>query len=347
MKEYSLLDLKSSRLQYDKNPPKLLIWVIFTLFIGIIAIIVISCFTYKTEVVRATGILSSENKTYISSKKQGEIKEVYKNSGDYVNKGDLLFEINDIEIQMQEIAIESKTNLIKEYVEGYELIIDSLKNITDYSSISNPFNDVKFKKEFDNIISQIEKEETEENKKNMIESYQSQYENQVFQYKYEYLGLSSQLEAYEGMKDEYKVYANESGYINYSTNLKSGMVISNDILGTISDEITKDNSIVEVYVDTANISFLKENMDVEMIVSGLSQTTYGALKGKVKNISTDSITSEDKVFYKVEIKPDDIVLKNKNKTIDLSNGVVVETRIKYESITWMNWVLKKMGIIDR
>jgi hypothetical protein len=88
-------------------------------------------------------------------------------------------------------------------------------------------------------------------------------------------------------------------------------------------------------------------MDVEIIVSGLSQSTYGTLKGKVTYVSNDSMQSEDKIYYKVSIKPNDTILKNKDKETKLSNGMVVETRIKYESITWFNWILKKIGIIDR
>lgn len=53
------------------------------------------------------------------------------------------------------------------------------------------------------------------------------------------------------------------------------------------------------------------------------------------------------MFYKVSIKPENILLKNKDKEISLSNGMFVEARIKYESITWIKWVLKKIGIIDR
>lgn len=49
----------------------------------------------------------------------------------------------------------------------------------------------------------------------------------------------------------------------------------------------------------------------------------------------------------VPIKLEDINLNIKNKETILSNGIVVEARIKYESITWMKWILKKIGIIDR
>ena len=74
MRVYTLEDLKSSKIQYDKNPPRFIYYIVFTVFIGLLSIIILSCFTHKTEVVRASGILSSDNKTYIMSKKQGEIE---------------------------------------------------------------------------------------------------------------------------------------------------------------------------------------------------------------------------------------------------------------------------------
>ena len=316
------------------------------MFLGLVSIIILSNFTYKTEVVRATGVLSSDNKTYIMSKKQGEIEAVYKKSGEYVNIGDVLFEINDNDLDSQIYAYQGKSDLLYEYVSSYQTIIDSLKSIKLDEEIKNPFIEGKFYKEYQDIIKQIDEAETDK-KQETVESYLSQYESQIFQYNYEYIGIKSQIDAYINMKEEYKIIAQASGYINYSNELKSGMVIDSSVVGTISNEITKDNSIVEVYLDTSSKSFIKENMEVEMIVNGLSQSTYGTLKGNVLSISNDSIQSEDKVFYKVFIKPTDIVLKNKDKETSLSNGMVVEARIKYESITWMKWVLKKIGILDR
>ena len=113
----------------------------------------------------------------------------------------------------------------------------------------------------------------EENKKDTVDSYISQYESQLFQYNYEYVGIKAQIDAYKSMKEEYKVLAQSSGYINYTNELKPGMIIDSSVVGTISNEITKDNVIVEVYVDTSAKSFIQENMEVEMVVNGLSQST--------------------------------------------------------------------------
>lgn len=344
MKRYALEELRSSRIQYDKKPPRLLFLTIFITLIGIIGIIVLSCFTYKTEVIRSSGILSSDNKTYVMSKTQGEIKEVYKKSGDYVSKGELLFEIDDNQVDSQIIMVESKANLIKEYVDKYENMISFLNSIDLSEEIINPYND---NNELDSIIAEIKNKNTNDEKKELIDSYVNQLKQTLFQYNYEYLGYKGQIDGYNKIKKDYKVYASSDGYLTYATDLKKGMVIGNDNLGTISDSLTKENSIVEVYVDASNKAYLKENMDVEMVVGGLSQTKYGALKGKVISVSNDSIVNENNVLYKIQIKPSNIILKQKNKEVELKNGMVVESRIKYEKTTWMNWCLKRIGIIDR
>lgn len=344
MRVYNLNDLKSSQIQYDKNPPKFIYFIILTIFIGLICIVIISNHTYKTEVVRATGILSSDNKTYIMSIKSGKIDTVYKKSGEYVEKGEVLFKINDSEIDNQIYAYQGKADLLYEYVSSYQTIINTLENINLEEELENPFTEGQFQKEYQSIIKQINESDS---KNDTIDSYISQYERELFQYNYEYVGLTSQIEAYKNMKEEYMVTAETSGYINYTSEIKPGMVIDSSIIGTISLELSKDNAIVDLYVDTSAKSFIKENMDVEMVVSGLSQSSYGTLKGVVTYISNDSIQSDDNIFYKVSVKPKDIILKNQDKETLLSNGMIVEARIKYESLTWMKWALRKIGIIDR
>jgi membrane fusion protein, peptide pheromone/bacteriocin exporter len=344
MRVYNLNDLKSSHIQYDKNPPKFIYFIILTIFIGLICIVILSNYTYKTEVVRATGILSSDNKTYIMAIKSGEIDTVYKKSGEYVEKGDVLFKINDSEIDNQIYAYQGKADLLYEYVNSYQTIINTLENINLEEELENPFTEGQFKKEYQSIIKQINESDS---KNDTIDSYISQYERELFQYNYEYVGLTSQIEAYKNMKEEYMVTAETSGYINYTSEIKPGMVIDSSVIGTISLELSKDNAIVDLYVDTSAKSFIKENMDVEIVVSGLSQFTYGTLKGVVTYISNDSIQSDDNIFYRVSVKPKDITLKNKDKETLLSNGMIVEARIKYESLTWMKWALRKIGIIDR
>jgi len=347
MKEYKLNELTSSQIQYDKNPPKFFTWIIFVFLFGIILLTIVACLTYKTEVVKSTGIISSCNKTYIMSSRQGKIEKIYKESGEYVTEGELLFELDDIEIESQSIALNAKAKMLTDYIVANREIIRSLNTINLDEDLINPFDEGKFFLEYNNIINAINGLTTVEEKKNTINTYILQYENQCFQYEYEYVGLKSQMDAYYELSKDYRIYANSTGYVNYNNELKPGMVIDSNSVGTISEMITDENVSIEVYIDSSFKPFIKENLHVEIIVNGLSQTTYGFLNGTVTYVSKDSIQTDDGVFFSVSIKPDSVMLKNGDQITNLSNGMVAETRIKYESVTWMNWFLNKIGVIDR
>lgn len=337
MREYKINELTSSRMMYDKNPPRFMFYIIIVILISLITIIVASCFLYKTEVVRASGVISSIDKNYIMSQTSGMIDKVYYKSGDYVNDGDLLFELDTNSIDSQIIAYKSKRDLVNEYVNNYNLIIQFLNEIDFDKELINPFTEGEFYYQMKGLIEEIN---NSENKEKLVEQYLYQMHQSKFQYIYELEGLNAQIESYENMYKNYRVYANSDGYLNYATNLLEGMVIGNDSIGTISSKLNKDNAIIETFVDVSSKSFINVGMEVEMAVAGLNQQKYGTLKGKVIDISKDSIISEDNVLYKVVVKPNDTYLKD----IELTNGQALEVRIKYESITWMNWMLEKIGI---
>lgn len=352
MKIYNLSELTSSRIQYDKNPPKFLFYVIITFLVLLISLILLACFTNKTEVIRINGVFASDNKVYIQSPIQGEIKRVYKQNNDYVEKGDLLFELDQTQIDSSIISLKAKSNFISNYVENYNTLIDSLNNIdvNDLSKLKNPFSEGEFYLNFKAIVQSLENatetenQTIEENRRSIIEQYLSSAYQSKFQYEYELIGNQSQIQGYEEMKKQYFVYADTSGYLTYTANVKSGSVIDYSVIGSISEKINVNNSTIECYLPTEHRNFINLNQNVEIIISGLSQAKYGTLKGKILKISDDIISdNENNIYYKVSIKPDSIQLNDKK----LSNGQVGEVRIKYDSITWMTWALKKIGILDR
>ena len=77
MKEYTLDELTSSRIQYDKNPPGFMKWIILVIALLLIGIIILASFTYKTEVVRTSSIITSSNKVSVQSPTQGKIEKIY------------------------------------------------------------------------------------------------------------------------------------------------------------------------------------------------------------------------------------------------------------------------------
>lgn len=354
MKEYKLVELTSSRIQYDKNPPRFIKWIILIIVILLAGIIVLASFTYKTEVVRSTSIISSSNKINVQSPNKGQIKKIYVLNGDYVNEGDLLFEMDTTQIDSSILSLDAKCLYIQEYIDNYNLMINILNNVNidTLAGLYNPFESGQFVYEFKNVIKEIndvvagENETIADARKNIIEQYISSYYNTLFQYEYELLGNQSQIEGYEEMKKTYFIYATTDGYVNFNSNVSENNVIDSSVVMTISEELTMDNSIVDTYITAEHRSFLDINNEVEITVAGLSQAKYGLLTGKVVDISDDVIIDKDgNALYKVSIKPDSIELKKNNKVIKLVNGQICEIRIKYESVSWMTWALTKMGIL--
>jgi membrane fusion protein, peptide pheromone/bacteriocin exporter len=353
MKTYTLSQLTSSRIQYDKKPPKFMFYIIISVLLLLIGLITLSCFTYKTEVVRTSGILSSDNKTYIQSQTSGSIKTIYKQSGDYVNEGDLLFELDDLETKASILALSGKIDLLDEYISNYDTLITTLLaiNPSDISNVLNPFSTSEFYYMFKSFKTSLDGATSttdttiEEARQNIIDQYVQQYYSSKFQYEYERVGNTSQITAYETLMTKYKVYANNSGYINYTANISVGNVIDQSTIGSISNEVTESNAIFDCYVSAAYRSFIDIGTDVEVAISGLSQSKYGTLNGEIITIGNDIITDEDgNAYYKITIKPNSISLINKDNEINLTNGELGEIRIKYESVTWMHWMLKKIGI---
>lgn len=354
MKTYNLNDLTNSRIQYDKNPPKFMMYIIIIILLLIIGIITLSSFTYKTEIVCATGILSSENKTTIQSSTSGKITNVYYNSGDYVEKGTLLFELDSTQIIESITSLSSKVEFMNNYLKGYSELISYIEsiNVNANELISNPFEKNDFYYMLETFLNAYNKTSAndlsginvEESKKQLKNQYLQSYYQSKFQYEYDLIGNQSQLEAYENMLTNYKVYAPTSGYLNYTTKLNSGMVIDSNAIGTISEKINDSNAQIECFIDASHRSFVNVEDPVEIVMSGLSQSKYGTLSGKIISISDDIISNnENNVFYKVVVKPLSIKLDD----IELLNGQAGEVRIKYDSLTWTTWALKKVGIIDR
>ena len=331
----------------------------------LVGLIVASCFTYKTEVVRSTGIFTTVNKSNIMSQTGGKVKILHKQNGDYVNEGDLIIELETVQVDAQILSLEYKVVYLLNHIGKIDTFIAAL-NSFDYSNIdnnTNPFTDGEFYLQYESFLKSIKKIEITKTEKDgtvinktedelkdermlMISQYQSQYYSQKGQYEYEYLGIKGQKEAYELTLETYKIYASKSGYINYSINLTSDTVIGNDSLGTISEKLTDDNVVIEAYVDASSRSHIKVGHNVDVAVVGLSQSEYGVISGSIISISSDSTINDDKVYYKVNVKPNNINLSNGKNTVEIQTGQFGEIRIKYEERTWIKWILKIIGIFN-
>ena len=125
---------------------------------------------------------------------EGEITHVYVNSGEYVQKGDLLFELNDIEVYSRIIANKEKSEMLKFYVDYYDSILTNIKLININKEINNPFiQKTEEYKEFNAIILAINEKTTLEEKQEVIDTYITQYIQTKFQYEFEYIAVKSEI----------------------------------------------------------------------------------------------------------------------------------------------------------
>ena len=114
-----------------------------------------------------------------------------------------------------------------------------------------------------------------------------------------------------------------------------------------------DEVIIEAYVTPADRARMNNNDNVEIVVSGLTQSVYGKINGEVIQIDSNVTAQENEQgesgsAFKVKIRPDCRYLISKSgDKVDLSNGMAVEASIQYDKVTYFNYVMEKIGFLVR
>ncbi|WP_291631361.1 HlyD family secretion protein [Clostridium sp.] len=137
----------------------------------------------------------------------------------------------------------------------------------------------------------------------------------------------------------------KSVVIHLSTPLTSGMVLQGgSLIGTIT---SKEELIIETMLPSSDRPRIHLGDEVALAVGGLLQSEYGTIPGKVISIDEDATIDNEKgnVFFKVKVKPNKTYLEDsKGEKVNLTLGMVTETRVKYEKITYMKYILELIGI---
>jgi hypothetical protein len=126
MKEYKLSDLRSSVIQYDKNPPRFMIMIVAVIIVAMLLVAGVAATREKTEIVRSSGIVSSSEKEYIMSATQGKVEEINVHEGDFVSLGDRLLSLENAEADGQINAYEKIIEYYSQLIGNYQKIIDHL-----------------------------------------------------------------------------------------------------------------------------------------------------------------------------------------------------------------------------
>lgn len=367
MKVYNLNEITDSKILYDRKPPAFMKYVILIVAALIIVCLIWANKSVKTYMVKGQGVVVSENKSHIMTKTSGEIKEVFITEGSEVKEGDVLFTTNGMESDLQLEQIVAQINSFSRRIELLSIAEENATNGTNYFNRYNE-QEVEFynklnaayiaRKEFvvdekalkeQGANEQQIKDYAKTQKNKSDEHYYktiSEFTSEKNQYELELSKLVAQKEAIEKGKEQYKVVAQKGGVIHLNTPLTSGMVLQGgSLIGTITSK--EEELIIETMLPSTDRPRIHVEDEVSLVIGGLLQSEYGTIQGKVISIDEDATIDNEKgnVFFKVKVKPDKTYLEDsKGEKVNLTLGMVAETRVKYEKITYMKYILELIGI---
>lgn len=370
----TLDQLKDSKLFYDKTIPPFgyMIILIITILLAIITVWGIK--TPKTYIIKSSGVVQSINKNYAMSPYTGEITAINIIEGMSVEEGDILFEIRSNDLDLQKNQLEGQKEIYEIQINQYKKLVKSIKDDTNYFSQSN-IDDSLYYSQFEAYKSQVKQNEVDtstyknygyadeqieaeliKNQSKITEIYYAAIksaEDSILQSKTQLDSIYAQLDAIGTSQEQYSVKASTSGNIHMMSDYKVGMVVqATQALASIASE--NDEYVIQANVSADDAARLNQGDKADIAVYGLTQSVYGTISGQVTQIDSDLSTAENtkaegtSTYFKVKIKPDYTYLISKSgDKVNLSNGLMVEARIKYDKITYFNYVLEGLGVITR
>ena len=366
--------LKDSRLLYDKKLPEFG-YILILLVTGLLAAVVIwSVRTPKTYMITSSGTVQSPNKNYIMSPFTGKISDVSMKEGQNVEQGDTLFTVTSTDLDLQSEQLEGQKQIYETQIAQYQKLVKSIQDDTNYFDASNP-DDSLYYSQYETYKSQVAQQtvdtstykaygytdeqiqaELVKNQSKVTELYYTAIktaEASMQESQNQLDALNAQLDAVDSGQQAYVVTANATGTLHLLSDYKEGMSVqATTAMASISSE--QDDYEVQAYVSTSDAARVKVGDSVDIAVSGLTQSVYGTISGKVTSMDSDVSVSQSEdsskssSYFKVQIEPDVAYLVSKSgDKVNLSNGMSVETRIQYDKVTYFNYVLEALGVLTR
>jgi multidrug resistance efflux pump len=374
----SLSDLKDGKILYEKKLPAFGYMITIIVVMLLIAVLIWSLVTPKVSIIKGSGVIESENKNYIMSSYSGEIYEMKVQNGDYVEKGDLLFLVKSTDLNLQQIQIEGKIEIYEKQIAQLKKLRVCVETNNNTFDVSNP-DDAAYYNQFETYKAQIAQNkidisqyeqygytdaqveiEIEKNEAKISEIYHSTLKTigeSITSATAELESTKTQGEAIAKGQSEYNVVASASGIVHMSADYKAGMVIqAGAALGSIASE--NDTYIVKAYINANDMPRVEEGNSVDIAVGGLMESIYGTLPGTLSRIdsdittqqssSQDSSSGQEGSYFRLDIEPEYNYLVSKSgRKYNLSNGTVVETRIKYDEMSYFQYLLESLGLLVR
>ncbi len=366
----SLDELKDSQIMFDKDVPAFGYILLSIIFASLFGVLVWSTFAHKAYMVKAEGTVTSSESNYVMPSYTGEIAQSFMEEGKLVKEGDVLFVVKSTDYDLQEEQLADSEEMYESQIAQYDKLIKSIKEDTNYFDAGNS-EDSLYYSMYENYKSQVTQSEVDtttykaygytdeqieselvkaQGKKSELyytalqtaENAKRELENQLKTAK-------AQLSAVGNGKNEYEVKATSSGVLHMLSEYKKGMVVQTaSPVATITPE--NADTVIDAYISTADMARIHEDDEVQIEVSGLSQTVYGNITGSVLRIDSNVTTMEggesgSTQVFKIRILPEaDYLISKTGDKVNLSNGMTVEARIIYDMMTYSDYVLEKLGV---
>lgn len=365
----TLAELKDSKILYEKDVPTFGYMIVAVVALLLVGIIVWSIFTPKIYMVKATGAVTSENSNYVMTAVAGSITDSNMVEGLLVEQGDVLFTVESTDYDLQILQLEESREHYDNRLQQYKKLVQSIKDDQNYfSAASNE--DSFYYSSFETYKAQVAQNqidastykaygysdeqielELKKNQAKIVEIYYSTIysaESGANDCETQITSIDAQLAALETGKETYEITASASGILHLMADYKDGMVVQ---AGAAVATITPVNEamVIEAYISPADRAKINCGDDVSIAVSGLMQSVYGTISGKVIQIDSNATLQEGNdgssaAVFKIKVKPDYYYLASKSgDKIDLSNGMTAEVRIQYDKETYFNYVMEKLG----
>lgn len=360
----------------ELKPPKEINVSIFTIA-GFFFFLFISLFCFKiNNVIKVQGIVRpADNTSEINNVIAGKITSISYKKNQEVNKGDLLYTIDDSQYKASVAMLKEDINNLQIELKCSKALLNVIYNEESNEAIKDDYIKSKIQnfQENQNLLkSQINLYKQQynyqknlpqslQNKKTLRESqlqyslYSQQLEKFLIENKTKALedeknlktkisNLEKELNQLESNFGSLKVTAPVSGIIQEDSSLNVGdYIFANQHVLKIIPNNNHDFKI-EMYVPTKDIGEITEGMNVIYRLNAFPSYDYKGAEGKIKSIDPDIRQSNNSLMYCVYSDIDKTNFQNKNgKSFPLRAGIEVEARIVLEKVTLASYILRKIG----
>lgn len=331
----------------------------------------------KEEVVRASGMVRPiENVSFVKSFTAGKIQNIHFTSGQYVEKGAILLNIDDTVAQKERQNLEDLMIKIEEKIKDTEACIVSAekdlmlvpferkiayKRMENYFSVktnlekalelnSRIFEEEKALPDFSLANQKIEllnlnveksKRDLEQYKNSFFHSLLSEKETLEFQKE----NLSNSIFKMEESLKLFTVYAPISGEVQEISSLNCGdnVFSGQEILKIVPS--SSENIRVVLRLPSSKAGLVREDMKVRLKFPAFPHHEFGSLDGQVETILPDVFLGAKSSEYAVFVKLDGNTLPDKKGMSHfLKVGLDAEASIITETGSILSFILKRLEV---